>query len=171
MRAALVATILMSVVLPVPAAYAATNAPSGNSGLSQYLEVVPGAGGDRPSTPIKNVKASASVSENGQSGQQAASSGAETATNEAPAGGSDTRKLSRSERLLHRFVDYSTPATSRAELGDSATSPSRLGAIAGTMAGDDDGAGMSRWLPLLLIGSAIAAICFAAGRRTGRRQS
>lgn len=171
MRVGLVATVVILALAQAPIAVGAkVNAPSGNSGLSQYLEVVPGAGGDHPSTPLRRTVAVATVSGGGSGGSGDAGSpaadGGSTGTSSA-----DTKrlaKLSEDERLLERFVAYSGPQASRDKVEPGDDSDGWLAGIATAFTGSDAGAGMGVGLPLLLLGAAVAAAFFAAGRRSGR---
>ena len=57
-RATAILVLLASLALPCSAAAQKTNAPPGNSGVDEYLEVVPGGGGNRPSQKLGSNRGS-----------------------------------------------------------------------------------------------------------------
>ena len=147
-------------------------APPGNAGVQEYLEVVPAAGGDRPSTrgggeavpthgeagrasPTPRVvlgpRTARAMSSLGPDGRDAAAVAAAGAPSGARAGKPDR----------NRVASRSGSATAEADGGGA-------GAVVGALAGSGGGMGLA--FPLLLLGALAMALALLAGRRAARRE-
>jgi hypothetical protein len=132
-------------------------APPGNSGIQEYLEIVPAAGGDRPAG----------------GGGQAARTRLDAKTAKA------LRRLGPDGRAAAALAAAGAPGDARGAggaqaLGSSAPSGSvatddggRAGAVVSALAG---GGGMGLAFPLLLLGTFAAALGLLAIRRVTRRR-
>lgn len=156
MRLVVVLTVALIGLTQAQTALAAkTKAPSGNSGLSQYLEVIPGAAGNHPSTPRNAGTASAGTAGSGSGTTSVSGDGTKS---------SRSGRRSRDELLLERFVSYSAPRSDAAGFAAQDDSDGLPGGIGATLSGDDGGLGMGRWLPLILLAALAAAVFAAVGR-------
>jgi hypothetical protein len=170
----LIAAVFLALFVAAPAlAQDKTVAPPGNSGVDEYLEVVPGAGGDKP--------ASGGGTGGGSSGSSTTQSprttlGSKTATQLAQLG-SDGKKAAElaaagapTDRATARKRDKSRVLGTQTEPGKSIASDGgggRVGTIATALSGE--GGGMGLLFPLLLAGTLAAAIALLAARRISRR--
>jgi hypothetical protein len=146
-------------------------APPGNSGVEEYLEIVPGSRGDRPA---------------GGGGQAESMSGdvaGAQATPRAVLGEETTRALRRlgpDGRRAAEVAAASAPQVASDNGGDKQAASDggfsaaaddgggRAEAVAGALAGDGGGIGMA--FPLLLLGALVAALGLLAVRRTARNE-
>jgi cobalamin biosynthesis Mg chelatase CobN len=131
---------MFALSVTVPVASAATNAPAGNSGLSQYLEVVPGSSG---STPSKGGKSKSTLTAAQQKALRKTAAG----------------------RSLTEFADKTSPATHRTGSVGAKDPTGRAKALAATAVGGNDDAGLGIWLPILMVIAALFAITVAWRRR------
>ncbi len=142
-------------------------APPGNSGVEEYLEVVPGAGGDKPArgngggnapTPAEalgadNAKALESLGADGKAAAAAAAAGSPTTQKAA-------RDRTRSKPLRDSEVDGGTSIATESGGGDRVTSVAR--ALGG------DGGGMGLLFPILLGLTLSLALALGIGRMLRR---
>lgn len=164
----LIAGLLLALLAAAPAlAQDKTVAPPGNSGVDEYLEVVPGAGGDTPAS---------GGATGGSGGSQTPSStlGSKTAT-QLEQLGTDGKKAAQlaaagapTDRATARKRAKSDVLGSEAEQGKSIASDGgdRVGTIATALSGE--GGGMGLLFPLLLGGTLAAALALFAARRVSR---
>jgi hypothetical protein len=150
-RTVLVACLALAAALAAPAAAGAGQ----GSALDQYMESVPGAGGDNPSHDLPGQNggghggaslpssAQESLQQLGEAGQEAAA----LATATSPAGPADQTEKSRAGELS----------------GDGDNGP--VAAI--TRLFDPAPGGIGFLLPLTLVGTLVAAIAFVMRRRMG----
>lgn len=166
---------IAALVLAAPASGKSVNAPPGNSGIAQYLEVVPTASGNKPSVPLKASTATASGPATiapVQSDASSVSQGDER-TSESAVKSRDTRsELQRSGetgRQLLTFVDETSPSGG-GRLADADAGQSRGASLLGTLTGGDGSTGLGGLLPGVLVALAlIALIARRAPRWSGRR--
>jgi hypothetical protein len=129
-----------------------TVAPPGNSGIDEYLETVPGAGGNhRPGTGHGALSPAAkkALDSLGANGRAAAAAGEATATSQTKAG--------------HR----PTPLPdSEVKIREPSGSP--FAALGRALSGSNDHGGLGAWLPILL---ALTAAGFLAAVLVRRRSS
>jgi opacity protein-like surface antigen len=165
----LIAGALLALALAAPAAAQdKTVAPPGNSGVDEYLEVVPGAGGDTPAsggtsgtsqsqTPRSalGAKTATELSRLGADGRKAA----ELAAAGAPTDRKTARKRAKG-RVLGEQAEQGKPITAAGGGG-------RVGTIATALSGE--GGGMGLLFPLLLGGTLVLALALVIGRRIARR--
>lgn len=144
---------LLAFVLLVPASASAQteNAPPGNSGISQYLEVVPSSGGN---TTGKRKSETAS----------APAAAPELATNVQ----AELAESGKSGRALKKFASETAPekpktTDKKASAIADLTAQSKSGALASTVTGGAS-TGMGIWLPIAMAVFAGIAL-FAAWRR------
>jgi hypothetical protein len=161
----LLLVLALPVTLPVPAS-AQVVAPPGNSGVDEYLEVVPEAGGDRPAsvpatsgTPAApavtpdEVLGSEATRELGRLGADGRAV-AETVTRSAAGAAAGTRKPGHSEGLaepVHR---------QRLIAGDGR---GRVETMTAVLSGDGGGMGVA--FPLILAATLAATVAVAGWRR------
>lgn len=166
-----VLVLLISAILataPASAWAQTTIAPPGNSGVAQYFESVPSAGGNAPPAQgdgsgidRKTDRALQAAGSEGRALAQALR--AAPAPPLARAAASDTRKGSGPEQPAHKAAESVGTRNPSAESG-SAGSLSRSVA---TAFGGDSGSSGSGWaLPIFLLVSALAVAAVAAVRRT-----
>jgi hypothetical protein len=142
---------LVLALVPAPAALAQQKlAPPGNSAVDEYLETVPAAGGNQPSTGggtprTLNKDSREALAALGPDGK-AALAAAEATAPAAPSGRADG-------------------AGGSAAPPEPAGGESVPGAIARAVGGSGDAGGMGVWLPLLLTVSAAGAIALGVARR------
>src|SRR4051794_25538331 len=134
-----------------------TNAPPGNSGIDQYLETVPDAGGSRPASDRHSSQLSAGTAKRlkaaGSDGQAVANLVASSARTVAEKPSAGTQK---SERK----------STSKARSDDTSARPRKVPAtIAAPTLGGSGSGGMGLLLPLSLGLSTVAAMLFVLRRR------
>lgn len=147
-----IAVLLALLLLAVPAAAQQVNAPPGNAGVDEYLETVPGAGGNRPSdagadrSPL-TPGARSELERQGADGRAAA----ELAEREGPAADKGSAKPAPVQSLPQDDADDGL-----------------LGALGSAATGSDDGMGI--WLPLLLVLSAVAALAAVVFQRRRMQQ-
>jgi hypothetical protein len=154
---------------PAPAlAKTKTHAPPGNSGVQEYLEVVPGGGGNRPAAKLKgsphalNGKDRGALRSYGRDGQAAANLAAVTSDP-----GSQTR--SRARRAAKKGAGVgAAAAANRALMGNASDSDDggvfdSLKRVATRLGGDGLGVGLPLLLLVLLIGGILLG-----RRRRGR---
>jgi hypothetical protein len=134
MRRVLVLGLIFVLVVAAPAAAQTTNAPPGNSGLSQYLEVVPGSSGNTSSRGGKPKKAlsahaAAALAASGDTGQS-----------------------------LAAFSSKTAPSSRRSGSVDAVDANGRASALAASLVGSDGSSGMGIWLPILIAVAAAFAL-------------
>ena len=161
----LIAGLLLALLAAAPAlAQDKTVAPPGNSGVDEYLEVVPGAGGDKP----------ASSGGSGSSQTPSAALGSKTAT-QLEQLGADGKKAAQlaaagapTDRATARKQAKGDVLGSETEQGKSIAGDGdgRVGTIATALSGE--GGGMGLLFPLLLGGTLAAALALFAARRVSR---
>jgi hypothetical protein len=135
-------------------------APPGNSAVDEYTEVVPGAGGDRPTSGATGTNAQSPVAvlggENVQQLEQLGADGraaAQVAAAGAPAKVKDNGKV---------LGDREGQSIAAQDGGGRAQS------IASALAGD--GGGMGLLFPLLLAGTLVTAVAVLGARRASRQR-
>jgi hypothetical protein len=147
-------------------------APPGNSGVQEYLEVVPGADGDRPAAPggdqaapasdeagrtspapreVLGLRTARALSRLGPDGRDAAAVAAAGVPSDA-----DAVKPGRA-----KTTSRSGSLTSEAERGGTE-------AVVGALSGNGGGMGLA--FPLLLLAALATALALLAGRRAARRE-
>lgn len=160
---------LLALLAAAPAlAQDKTVAPPGNSGVEEYLEVVPGAGGDTPAsgggagggsgaaqTPSTALgsKTATQLEQLGADGKKAA----QLAAAGAPTDRATARKRAKGDAL------GSEAKQGKSIAGDGG---GRVGTIATALSGE--GGGMGLLFPLLLGGTLAAALALFAARRVSR---
>jgi hypothetical protein len=158
----IVALVLAALAAHPAAAQDQVVAPPGNSAVDEYTEVVPGAGGDRPT----------SGNSNSTPASPAEALGADNA-NQLEQLGPDGRAAAKvaAAGAPHKSVGGGTASDSPAENGRSIAagdSGGRVGSIASALAGD--GGGMGLLFPLLLVGTSVVAVALLGARRASRRR-
>ena len=162
-----IAAVLAALVFAAPAlAQDEVIAPPGNSGVEEYLEVVPGAGGDKPASGGKSGSASAPTpaealgADNAKALEAMGSDGKAAAA--AAAAGSPTDRRTAREREKTGVLGKSATGQSIAaqSSGDRATSVVR--ALGG------DGGGMGVLFPILLGLTLSLALALGIGRMLRR---
>jgi hypothetical protein len=151
MLMALVA-LTMALASPALAQSPNTNAPPGNSAIDEYLETVPGAGGDSHPGPPEGDGGGAT----------------DAARQKLARMGSDGRALA---RLVAATAPAGTDRAHRADAaGGSATvnAGSPVGAALAAAVGRDDGGGLGLLLPAILLGSVAGVIVLVVLRRRPR---
>jgi hypothetical protein len=153
MLMALVA-LTMALASPALAQSPNTNAPPGNSAIDEYLETVPGAGGDSHPGPPEGDGGGAT----------------DAARQKLSRMGSDGRALA---RLVAATAPAGTDRAHRADAaGGSATAGthagSPVGAALAAAVGRDDGGGLGLLLPAILLGSMVGVIVLVVLRRRPR---
>ncbi|MBI5103921.1 MAG: hypothetical protein HZB46_02830 [Solirubrobacterales bacterium] len=157
---------LAALLLLAPAAEAQqVNAPPGNSGITQYLEVVPNAGGNASTrgkrkddaTPLTRSE-QRRLARRGTEGQALAAAIAKSADPAPSAGGTSSAKRNGKARPA-------SAATTRAAATTQPASSSSSVAAALTSSGDEGG--MGSWLPILMVASLLTVLVavFARSRR------
>ena len=181
MRAIPIVCAILTFVAAVPAQAQTVNAPAGNSGISQYVEVVPASSGNRPSkaatkskadtapSPAAPAVARGDVTRQGTD-QDAANEPAEKATPKKSLTVAERRRLELERegpvgRLLADFVAGTTPAADGSDIRIETSSAGSASAWAALL-GDDAEIGMGRLLPMLM--AALAVLALVALRRRGR---
>ena len=165
----LFAAALLALLAATPAlAQDKTVAPPGNSGVDEYLEVVPGAGGDTPASGAKGGGSETSTSPSAALGSKTATrleqlgadgkKAAELAAAGAPTDRATARKRAKGDVLGDGAQEGKSIA------GDGG---GRVGTIATALSGE--GGGMGLLFPLLLGGTLAAALALFAARRIARR--
>jgi hypothetical protein len=167
----LIAAVFLALFVAAPAlAQDKTVAPPGNSGVGEYLEIVPGAGGNTP--------ASGGGGTSGPSTSQSpgAALGSKTASQleRLGADGKQAAALAAAgaptDRATARKRDKGSVLGTEADKGKSIASAGgggRVGTIATALSGE--GGGMGLLFPLLLGGALVAAVALLAARRFSRR--
>ena len=162
-----IATLLASLVLAAPAvAQDEVYAPPGNSGVEEYLEVVPGAGGDQPAgggnggSAAAPTPAAALGADNAQKLEALGPDG-EAAAAAAAAGSPTDRKTARQHQKSQPLGGAANGESIAAQSsGDRATSVAR--ALGG------DGGGMGVLFPILLVLTLGLALTLAVARTLRR---
>ncbi len=157
-------SLLAVLVLAAPAmAQDEVIAPPGNSGVEEYLEVVPGAGGDKPANGAKggNTAApspAAALGSGNAKALEAKGSDGKAAAAAAAAGSPTDRKTARQREKADLLGDAATGTSIAASpnSGDRATSVAR--ALGG------DGGGMGVLFPILLGLTLSLALALGIGR-------
>lgn len=152
---------LGSLVLAGGATAQQTVAPPGNSGVDQYFETLPAAGGNvgvHPPAPVSPPSgagggaASAGLARLGRDGRAAAALAAATRPARAAGGG---------------------PAVGSTPVAGAGFAPAPQAATASSpvigLLGGSDGGGLGPLLPIALIGALVAAVALALGRRRRAR--
>jgi hypothetical protein len=161
----LIALVALALALASPAMAQSpkTNAPPGNSAIDEYLETIPGAGGD-----------SHPGSQGGDGGQHT-----DAAQQKLARMGPDGRALARlvaataparaGTDRTHRGSDQSGPSDRSVALSLSgARAGSPVGAALAAAVGRDDGGGLGLLLPAILLGSLAGVIMAVVLRRRPR---
>lgn len=191
LRSALAAVgvmLLLGAALPTGAAAKNQRFPSGNSGISQYLETIPTAGGGTPSGGGKSHHGHGSgsgavpeptdraMSNSGSTGEQAAAFANSTAP--APAGtgrgtgsggsaSSGTRSGSSRGPGRAGLAGSALSGASAGSTGSSGNSP--IKSVLAAFGGGSSGGGLGAWLPVLLVAILLGggAIALRARHRRG----
>jgi len=150
-RKTVVLVLLAVLSLAAPAAAQQVNAPPGNSGVDEYLETVPGAGGNRPSTSDTDRSplspgARAELERQGPDGRAAA----ELAEREGSAAGTRDKP----------------PVPAVALPRGNAGGEGGVATLGRAVTGSSEGMGL--WLPTLLALSALGALAAVMSRRSRR---
>jgi hypothetical protein len=157
-RPSIIVVCIGLLALPAPALAADTHAPPGNSEVGEYLETVPGAGGNTPTRgrrapkPLDPAAVLGARNANrlealGTDGEAAARAIAAAAQDQ---GAGNGRGLDNSTRSGEPASDHSTPSV--------------VSAIGKSLDGSSGG-GLGIWLPLLLLASTAAAAGLGLHRR------
>jgi hypothetical protein len=162
-----IATVLASLTLAAPAvAQDEVYAPPGNSGIEEYLEVVPGAGGDQPAgadnggTAAAPTPAAALGADNAQKLEALGPDG-EAAAAAAAAGSPTDRKTARQRQKSEPLGGAANSESIAAQSsGDRATSVAR--ALGG------DGGGMGVVFPIVLVLTVGLALTLVVARKLRR---
>jgi hypothetical protein len=157
--------IAVSLLLPAGASAHTVVAPPGNSGVSQYLEVVPSANGGRPSGPIAS----------GATGQRTLSPATERAFARQGAVGRSAAALANATAPIggQAIAEPGGHSTAHGSLGVGAAAPSAASAggespassLAKALSGSAGGGGLGLWLPVILAGCAVGGGVLALIRR------
>jgi hypothetical protein len=178
------AALLAVAVLPAGATAASTNAPAGNSGISQYLEVVQSSTGAKPTTgqkagrnPLseKTQKALAEAHRDGERLSQVVASTAPAGAAEVQSVGPSAEELRR--RAAARRESAARRAAQRREAARRAAKRKREERRAAAVAlayrggGGSGGAGTGIGVPLIVLmaASALAVGAMSWGRHRGGR--
>jgi len=150
---------ILAAVLFTPAVASAqttTNAPPGNSGISQYLEVVPAASGGKPTKDIRehNVKTPPALQRAGRDGQRLAAIAA--GTSPAPAAQHQTKAKPHRKRARHTTTQR-----------DDSSQKALAAAFTGTGTGGSGGLGIPLIVPMLLSAVVVGLFAWGARRRGG----
>ena len=146
MRKILLLGALAGLIISAPATAASTNAPPGNSGLSQYLETVPSSSGNSPSKQdakrkVLSAKARADLAQQGSLG-----------------------------RSLSKFASGTGPDTKSKQSSNEQTPDGKIGALTAGATGSGS-SGMGIWLPILIVAAAALAIFAGYRQKSSRAQS
>jgi hypothetical protein len=142
---------LMLVALAMPTVAAAQAVPPGNSGLDQYQESIPGAGGDRPTGP--NGSGTGSATGVGSASGAGSASGTGAALGRSRVSPSTTKSL-----------DKLGPDGKATAAVAAATAPGPSRGSGGTDSSGDTGPGMGWALPVILILTLAGAVSIAVFR-------
>jgi hypothetical protein len=153
-----------------------TNAPPGNSGIDEYLETVPSAGGDKPSQPAAQGGAGngSSSSAGGQSGPSG--NGGSGGAKLSPAERKRLDQLGPDGKALADVVDATSPGHASAQPDGTTAKPFSTAPVAGegrsplsealrAAVGLDGGGAMGFVLPATLLASLIGLVGLAVVRR------
>jgi hypothetical protein len=167
--------LVMALLLPASAlAKGHTFAPPGNSGVNQYVESVPTAGGKKPANSVHPSGGGGGVSGGGGGGggsispstqQQFAHQGAAgtaavaLARATAPSGGSSSRRAGR-----HGSGQSGSGTATGAPITKAAAGFSPVSSLFKAFTGSSSG-GLGAFLPIILVVSALAAMAAAIFRR------
>lgn len=149
-RLAIPLACLLLATLPAGASAQRGNAPPGNSGIDEYVESIPDAGGNRPTEGIGSVEGASRLSRRSQRALAARGSVGTAAANLAGATAPEKRRLDPSEE-------------GRSE--DAASGPAS--AVRRAVTGSGEG-GMGLVLPVILVLTVLAAASIAVARWTTR---
>ena len=162
-----ITAVLAALVVAAPAAAQdEVIAPPGNSGVEEYLEVVPGAGGDKPASGDKSGNASAPTpaealgADNAKALEGMGADGKAAAA--AAAAGSPTDRKTAREREKRKVLGDSATGESIA----TQTSGDRVTSVARALGGD--GGGMGVLFPILLGLTLSLALALGIGRMLRR---
>lgn len=159
---------LAGLALAAPAAGAqAVNAPPGNSGVDEYLETVPGAGGGKPTR--------GPASQNQDAGKPVLSSSQRKALDQAGADGRAVAQLAQrygvpraqrtaAHRKQHHAAGGGGSAADSPKLG-TPKHHSALDSVARAVVPSGDSGGMGPLLPIILIATAVLGVGAAVTRR------
>ena len=158
---ALLIALLAALVLAAPAvAQDEVIAPPGNSGVKEYLEIVPGAGGDKPASGTKGgtapMPAEALGADNAKALEALGSDGKAAAA--AAAAGSPTDRATARRRENSKVLGDSATGTSIAAQSDG----DRVTSVARALGGD--GGGMGVLFPIVLGLTLSLALALGIGR-------
>ena len=177
----------LALMLAAPASAEASNrtiAPPGNSGVGQYVETVPTAGGGRPTGTVHPV--GGAVGRPGgpggtSSGGGGAARGGSAITpstqhalaKQGPAGvaaaalaeATAPQRPRSSARAGHRTSSFATGPASSASAASASEGSSPAASVVKALSGSTSGGGLGPLLPIVLIGSVLAAAVLALMRR------
>jgi hypothetical protein len=149
----LVAGILLA--LAAPAAAGAQALPPGNSGVDQYQESIPGAGGNRPTGPspgASNVSGAGNSSGGAVSGNSSAGAVSGGGSRIAASTAKQLDKLGPDGKATAAIAGATAPAPTKDSSGSSSSS-------------SDTGPGMGWALPVILVLALVAAVSVGLLRR------
>lgn len=159
---------LAALLLAAPAVASAqtVNAPPGNSGISQYLEVVPAASGGKPTKAIRKsgVTPPAALQRAGRDGERLAAIAA--GTSPAPAAEALGQR-----RASHVSSESNAPSGARGEVGEAkgesgdSSRKALAAAFTGTGTGGSGGLGVPLIVPMLLSAVVVGVMAWGARRR------
>lgn len=175
MRTAFKAVLILAcVALLSPAAPAMaktkTQAPPGNSGVEEYLEVVPGGGGNRPSGSLKrskralSPKARGALRSYGRDGQAASNLASVTADDSSPRGGKGGKGGRAGQAAA---LGAAARTAGESDSGDDGGVIGALKRVWSQLGGDGLGAG----LPILLFATLAGAVLLTLRRRQRSSES
>jgi hypothetical protein len=144
------ALLLLWIFVPGAAYAQRSEAPPGNSGVEEYLEVVPGGGGDRPSERLGKPSRGVQLSPRAK----------RALSGEGPAGEAAARAAESTSHPAPRSHPTGRPA------GDDTGGGSRAAALPGAVTGSGSG-GMRAVFPAILVAVALAAVGTVIVRRRG----
>jgi hypothetical protein len=167
------AAALAAALAPPAAAKRSPLAPPGNSGIGQYVEVVPTASGSRPSSTVHQSAQSTTsssgtlspVPEFASPGSSGVSGATAQALSTAGPAGAAAVNLARATDPGGATPSYHSLAPAAATpLTSVGGAPSAVGSVLGTLTGSSSGGGLGLLLPVLLIIALVGAGALALVR-------
>ncbi len=151
-------------VAPAVASAQTVNAPPGNSGISQYLEVVPAASGGKPTKDVRKsgVKPPPALQKAGRDGQRLAAIAA--GTSPAPAREALGEPARQRGSGLGTALQRSRFIPSKPS-NEPSSSKALAAAFTGTATGGGDGLGIPLIVPMLLSAVVVGLAAWGARRR------